>query len=251
MKIVVIGGTGLIGAKLVELLTADGHEARAASPKTGVNTLTGEGLTEVLVGASVVVDVSNSPSFEAATALRFFETSTRNLLDAERAAGVGHHVALSVVGSERLTEIGYFPAKLAQEARIKASELPYSIVRATQFFEFVRSIAAAGSVADEVRLGPLLVQPMAADEVARALGEVAVGTPLMGTLEIAGPETFRLDAFVKQGLRAHKDQRAVIVDPKAGYYGAALSERALVAGSDARLGEIRFEDWLSKPENVE
>jgi uncharacterized protein YbjT (DUF2867 family) len=245
MKIVVIGGTGLIGSKLVKKLREHGHEAVAASPVSGVNTLTGEGLSEALRGASVVVDVTNSPSFEAAAALKFFETSTRNLLSHEAAAGVGHHVALSVVGSERLLDIGYFPAKIAQEKLIKESSIPYSIVRATQFFEFVKSIADASTDGTRVRLAPVLIQPMAADDVATAVGKTAVGAPLNGTVDVAGPEQFRLDEFIRRGLSARNDPREVITDPQGRYFGARLSDGALVPAADARLGETRFEEWLS------
>ena len=247
MKVVVIGGTGLIGSKLVTKLREQGHEAVAASPNSGVNTLTGEGLAEVLQGASVVVDVSNSPSFEDAAVLNFFETSTRNLLAAEAAAGVGHHVALSVVGTERLTESGYFRAKIAQEKLIKSSSIPYSIVHATQFFEFVKSIADAATDGSTVRLAPVLIQPMAADDVAGAVARVATGSPLNATVEVAGPEQFRLDALIRKGLSARDDPREVTADPHARYFGAELGERTLVPGADARLGEIHFEDWLSQP----
>jgi len=247
MKVVVIGGTGLIGSKLVTKLREQGHEAVAASPNSGVNTLTGEGLAEVLLGASVVVDVSNSPSFEDAAVLNFFETSTRNLLAAEAAAGVGHHVALSVVGTERLTESGYFRAKIAQEKLIKSSSIPYSIVHATQFFEFVKSIADAATDGSTVRLAPVLIQPMAADDVAGAVARVATGSPLNATVEVAGPEQFRLDALIRKGLSARDDPREVTADPHARYFGAELGERTLVPGADARLGEIHFEDWLSQP----
>jgi uncharacterized protein YbjT (DUF2867 family) len=247
MKIVVIGGTGLIGSKLVTKLREQGHEALAASPNSGVNTLTGEGLAEVLQGASVVVDVSNSPSFEDAAVLNFFETSTRNLLAAEAAAGVRHHVALSVVGTERLTESGYFRAKIAQEKLIKSSSIPYSIVHATQFFEFVKSIADAATDGSTVRLAPVLIQPMAADDVAGAVARVATGSPLNATVEVAGPEQFRLDALIRKGLSARNDPREVTADPHALYFGAELGERTLVPGADARLGEIHFEDWLSQP----
>jgi len=246
MKIVVIGGTGLIGSKLVTKLTEHGHQAVAASPNSGVNTLTGQGLAEVLVGASVVVDVSNSPSFEDAAVLKFFETSTRNLLAAEAEAGVGHHVALSVVGTDRLSESGYFRAKIAQEKLIKESTIPYSIVHATQFFEFVKSIADGATDSNRVRLAPVLIQPMAADDVASAVGRVATGSPLNGTVEVAGPEHFRLDELIRQSLSARSDPREVIADPHARYFGAELSERTLVPGDDARLGETRFEDWLSR-----
>jgi uncharacterized protein YbjT (DUF2867 family) len=247
MKIVVIGGSGLIGSKLVRKLREQGHEAVAASPDSGVNTLTGEGLTEALRGASVVVDVSNSPSFEDAAVLKFFETSTGNLLAAEAVAGVGHHVALSVVGTERLAASGYFRAKIAQERLIKASSIPYSIVRATQFFEFVKSIADAATDGNMVSLAPVLIQPMAADDVASAVGRIAVGTPVNGTVEVGGPEQFRLDELIRRALSARNDPREVVADPHARYFGAELSERTLVPGNDARLGETRFEDWLSQP----
>ncbi|WNV86412.1 SDR family oxidoreductase [Umezawaea sp. Da 62-37] len=246
MKIVVIGGTGLIGSKLVAGLTGQGHEAVAASPSSGVDTTTGAGLPEVLDGASVVVDVSNSPSFEDAAVLEFFRTSTRNLLAAEAAAGVGHHVALSVVGTGRWPESGYFRAKAAQEEIIRAAGIPYSIVHATQFFEFVGGIAQVGTVGDEVRLSPVLIQPMAGDDVAAALGRVAVGAPLDGTVEIAGPEVFRLDDFIRDGLTARHDPREVVADPKAGYFGAQLEERTLVPAGDALLGATRFADWLKE-----
>jgi uncharacterized protein YbjT (DUF2867 family) len=247
MKIVVIGGTGLIGSKVVAALQQQGHEAVAASPDTGVNTITGEGLALALRDASVVVDVSNSPSLEAAAALEFFETSTRNLLAAEVAARVGHHVALSVVGTERLAESGYIRAKIAQETLIKASPVPYSIVHATQFFEFVRGIAAAATDGNTVRLAPVLVQPVAADDVADVVSSVAVGRPLNGTVEVAGPERMRFDALIQRGLRARNDPREVVLDPNALYFGARLSERTLVAGDDARVGKTRFEDWLRQP----
>src|SRR5215471_6152467 len=257
MKIVVIGGTGLIGSKLVKQLRDRGQEAVAASPDTGVNTLTGQGLAEVLQGASVVIDVSNSPSFEEAPAISFFTTSTRNLLQHEGVSGVRHHVALSVVGTDRLavnrpadgehSTRGYFRAKLTQEQLIKKSSIPYSIVHATQFFEFVKGIADASTVNTPVRLAPVLIQPMAADDVARAVGRVALGTPVNGTVEVAGPQQFRLDEFIRQGLRARNDSREVVADPQAGYYGMDVDERALVPGSDARLGETRFEDWLRQP----
>lgn len=247
MKIVVIGGSGLIGSKLVPILSEHGHEAVAASPKSGVNTLTGEGLAEVLEGASVVVDVSNSPSFEAAAVLKFFETSTRNLLTSEAAAGVGHHVALSVVGTERLLESGYFPAKIAQEKLIRESAIPYSIVRATQFFEFVKSIADSATEGNKVRMAPVLFQPMAADDVANAVSRVAMGSPLNETVEVAGPEQFRFDELFRQYLSARNDPREVVADPHARYFGAELSERTLVPEDDARLGETRFRDWLSRP----
>jgi uncharacterized protein YbjT (DUF2867 family) len=247
MKIVVIGGTGLIGSKLVNKLRQHGHEAVAAAPNTGVNTLTGEGLGEVLKGASVVVDVSNSPSWEDAAVLKFFETSTRNLLTYEAAAGVGHHVALSVVGTERMLESGYFRAKIAQENLIKASSIPHSIVRATQFYEFVKGIADLSTEGNKVRLPPVLIQPMAADDVASAVGRVAVGPPVNGIVEIGGPEQFRLDELIRRGLVARGDPREVVADPQARYYGIEVKERTLVPEADAKLGNIRFEDWLAQP----
>jgi uncharacterized protein YbjT (DUF2867 family) len=246
MKIVVIGGSGLIGSKLVEKLREQGHEAVPASPDSGVNTITGEGVAEVLEGAQVVVDVSNSPSFEDEAVLAFFETSTRNLLEAEAAEGVGHHVALSVVGTDRLSESGYFRGKIAQEKLIEGSPIPYSIVHATQFFEFVKSIADAATDGDAVRLAPVLIQPMAAEDVATAVGRTAVGPPLNGIVEVAGPEQFRLDELIRRGLKERDDPREVIADPDARYFGARLDERTLVPGADASLAETDFEDWLSK-----
>jgi uncharacterized protein YbjT (DUF2867 family) len=246
MKIVVIGGSGLIGSKLVNRLRAHGHEVLAASPSTGVNTITGQGLAEALKGASVVVDASNAPSWEDAAVMKFFETSTRNLLASEAAAGVGHHVALSVVGTERMLESGYFRAKMAQENLIKASSIPYSIVHATQFFEFVEGIADFSTVGNKVHLPAALIQPMAADDVAGAVGRIAVGPPVNGTVEVGGPEKFRLDELVRQYLAARKDSREVVTDSQARYYGIELSERTLVPGDDARLGETRFQTWLSQ-----
>src|SRR5258707_840419 len=247
MKIVVIGGSGLIGSKLVTQLREHGHEAVAASPNSGVNTLTGEGLAEALKGASVVVDVSNSPSWEDSAVMKFFETSTRNLLAYEAAAGVGHHVALSVVGTERLLESGYFRAKMAQENLIKGSSIPYSIVHATQFFEFVKGIADISTVSNKVPLPHVLIQPMAADDVASAVGRIAVGSPVNGIVEVGGPEKFRLDELVRRFLAARKDPREVVTDPQARYYGVEVSERTLIPGDDARLGETGFETWLSQP----
>jgi uncharacterized protein YbjT (DUF2867 family) len=246
MKIVVIGGTGLIGSKLVSKLTEQGHEAVAASPKTGVNTLTGQGLEEVLKGAQVIVDVSNAPSWEEQAVMDFFKTSTNNLLKYGVAAGVGHLVALSVVGTDRLTESPYFRAKLAQEKLIKESGLAYSIVHATQFFEFVKGIADISTQGDQVRLAPVLIQPMASDDVAKAVGRVSVGTPVNGIVEVAGPEKFRLDELIRLDLSALGDPREVVTDPNALYYGARVSERTLVPEDDAKLGEIRFEEWLAQ-----
>jgi uncharacterized protein YbjT (DUF2867 family) len=245
MKIVVIGGTGLIGSKLVAKLAAHGHDAVPASPDTGVNTLTGEGLTGALTGADVVVDVSNSPSFEDTAVLEFFETSTRNILGAEAATGVGHHVALSVVGTERLAESGYMRAKIAQEKLIKDSPIPYTIVHATQFFEFGARMADEASDGDTVRVPPVLIQPMAADDVAAAVCSVALAAPMLDTIEIAGPQPLRFEDFVRQGLRSVGDQRVVIADPQARYFGARLTERALLPGDGAQLGPTRFDDWLS------
>jgi uncharacterized protein YbjT (DUF2867 family) len=244
MKIVVIGGTGLIGSKLVKRLGEHGHEAIAAAPKSGVNSLTGEGVADALKGASALVDVTNAPSWEDTAVLKFFETSTRNLLTHGAAAGVGHYVALSVVGTDRLLESGYFRAKLAQENLIKASSIPYSIVRATQFFEFVKQIADYSTEGNQVRLPPALIQPMAADDVASAIGRVATDSPVNGVVEIGGPEQVRLDELVRRALAAFQDPREVIADPHARYYGIPVSERSLVPDNDARLGEARFEDWL-------
>jgi uncharacterized protein YbjT (DUF2867 family) len=246
MKIVVIGGSGLIGSKLVKKLGEHGHEAIAASPDSGVDTLSGEGLDEALDGASVVIDVSNSPSFEDAAVMEFFKTSTRNLLAADAAAGVAHHVALSVVGTERLTESGYFRAKLAQEKLIAESSIPYSIVRATQFYEFMKRVAADATDGNTVRLSPALIQPMAADDVARAIGRVSVGPPLNGMVEIAGPEQFRLDELIRGVLTTQNDPREVVTDPQARYFGINPSERALLPGPDARVADTRFSDWLTR-----
>ncbi len=246
MKIVIIGGTGLIGSKVVTHLREQGHEAVPASPDTGVNTITGEGLAQALTGADVVVDVSNSPSFEDAAVLRFFETSTGNLLAAEVEAGVGHHVALSVVGCDRVPESGYLRAKLAQEKLIRNSPIPYSIVRATQFFEFVKRIADEATDGNRVRIPPILFQPMAAADVADAVCRVALGAPLNGIVEVGGPQQFRFDECIRLGLAARHDSREVIADPHARYFGAEMAEHMLVPGPDAWLGEIRFEDWLSR-----
>ena len=245
MKLVIVGGTGLIGSKLVSRLRDHGHEAVPASPDTGVNTLTGEGLPGVLEGAAVVVDVSNSPSFEEAAVMNFFTTSTRNLLKQSAAAGVRHYVALSVVGTERLTESAYMRAKNAQEVLIKASGIPYTILHATQFFEIIKRIADEATVDSTVRLPAALGQPMAADDVASAVARVAVGAPVNGVVEIGGPEQFRFDELIRVALGARNDPREVVVDPHARYFGAELGERSLVPGPGARLGEIALRDWLS------
>ena len=246
MKIVVIGGTGLIGSELVKKLREQGHEAVAAAPNTGVNTVTGEGLAEALRGTSVVVDVSNSPDWEDAAVLKFFETSTRNLLTYGVAAGVQHHVALSVVGTDQLSESGYFRAKIAQEKLIKASSISYTIVHATQFFEFLKGLADISMVGDKVHLPHVLFQPMAAADVATAVGRIAVSPPTNGIVEIAGPEQFRVDELVRRRLASLKDPREVIADPNARYDGAKISEKTLLPGNNARLGETRFETWLTQ-----
>lgn len=243
MKVVVVGGTGLIGSKVVALLGEHGHEAVVAAPSTGVNTLTGDGLADALAGADVVVDVSNSPSFEDAAVLEFFETSTRNLLAAEAAAGVGHHVVLSVVGTERLQQSGYFRAKSAQEKLIEDSAIPYSTVRATQFFEFVKAMSDAATDGGTARFAPVLFQPMVSDEVAQAVCRAAVGSPLKGMAEVAGPEEFRMDEFFRDALARRGDPREVVTDPKARYFGAEVGERTLLPGAGATLGEVRFADW--------
>ncbi len=244
MKIVVIGGTGLIGSKLVRKLREQGHQAEPASPDTGVNTITGEGLSEALTNADVVVDVSNSPSFDDAAVLKFFDTSTSNLLRVESTAGVGHHVALSVVGTDRLSESGYFRGKIAQERLIRRSSIPYSIVHATQFFKFLKRIADDATDGNTVRIAPVLIQPMAAEDVASAVARVSVGAPVNGIVEVAGPEQFHLDDLIRQYLRETGDPRLVVTDPHARYSGAELEERTLLPGDDAGLGETRFEDWV-------
>jgi len=246
MKIVVIGGTGLIGSKLVTKLSALGHEAVAAAPNTGVNTLTGEGVAEVLKGAQVVVDVSNSPSFEDAAVMNFFQTSTRNLLAYEEAAGVGHHVGLSIVGAARLPDSGYMRAKVAQGKLIEDGSIPHSIIYSTQFFEFVKRIADEATIGDTVRLPPVFFQPIASDDVVDAVLSVATNPPLNGFIEIAGPERFRFDDLIRQQLRALKDSREVIADARARYFGTELSDDSIVPIGDAQLGEIRFEDWLNE-----
>jgi uncharacterized protein YbjT (DUF2867 family) len=246
MKIVVIGGSGLIGTKLVRILHEQGHEVVAASPSTGINTLTGEGLADALAGAQAVVDVTDSPSFADAAVMEFFQTGGRNLLDAETAAGVGHHVALSVVGTDRLLAGGYFRAKMVQEDLIKASTIPFTILRATQFFEFVGAIANSATDGQIVRLPSAVIQPVKAEDVAAALADVAVAPPVNGTVEVAGPESFPLDALVRQFLRATNDSRTVITDGGARYFGIALDDRSLTAGEAARIAPTRFEEWLSR-----
>ncbi|MFK8328677.1 SDR family oxidoreductase [Pseudomonas sp. BJa5] len=246
MKIVVIGGTGLIGSKLVKNLTERGHDALAASPNTGVNSITREGLAAAMDGADVVVDVANAPSWEDQAVLDFFETSTRNLLAAEAAAGVGHHIALSIVGCERLPDNGYFRAKVAQENLIKASGRPFTLVRATQFFEFVGGIAQSSVVGDEVHLSPALIQPMASDDVAAALTDAVLAAPLNGTLEIAGPEAMPLDELVRRFFRATGDTRTVVPDVHARYFGDVLDDQSLTPSHNPRLGAIHFEDWLAR-----
>lgn len=244
MKIVVIGGTGLIGSKTVQKLKQSGHDAFAAAPNTGVNTITGEGLADAMKGAEVVIDVSNSPSFEERAATDFFQTSGRNLTAAEVKAGVRHHVALSVVGTERLQDSGYFRAKLAQEKHIKGSPVPYTLVHATQFFEFIRTIADLSTDDGVVRLPPVKFQPMAAEDVASAIADVAFSEPLNSMVEIGGPETFTLDSAVRKVLQFDHDQRSVVADPSAPYYGVQVSERTLVPDARARLGSIRLDWWI-------
>src|SRR5256886_2553547 len=246
MKIVVIGGTGLIGTKVVKNLREKGHEAVAASPSKGINSVTGEGLAEALVGAQVVVDVANAPSWEDKAVLEFFETSGRNLLAAEAAAGVGYHVALSVVGTDRLLASGYFRAKMAQENLIKASSIPYTIVRATQFFEFVGGIAQSATEGQTVRLPPVLMQPIVSDDVAATMADAALTQPLNGTVDLAGAEAIRQDDLVRRFLKATGDARTVITDPKALYYGIPVNDQSLTPGDHPRLGPTRFADWLSR-----
>ncbi|HEX2747268.1 MAG TPA: SDR family oxidoreductase [Verrucomicrobiales bacterium] len=247
LKIVVIGGSGLIGAKLVRNLRARGHEVIAASPSTGVNTITGEGLAEALTGAQVVVDVANSPSFEDKAVLEFFETAGRNILAAEAAAGVGHHIALSVVGTERMLAAGYFRAKMAQETLIKASAIPYTIVRATQFFEFVGAIAQSATEGNTVKVPPAMMQPIVSDDVAAALTDVALAAPLNGTVEVAGPEPIRMDELVRQFLTARGSSNEVITDAGALYYGTQVDDQSLTPGANPILGSTRFADWLKQP----
>ena len=250
MKIVVIGGTGLIGSKVVACLKEEDHDPVAASPESGVNTLTGEGLDEVLDGAEVVIDVANSPSFEDEAVMEFFTTSTKNLLAAATKAGVRHQVVLSVVGSDRLAESGYMRAKTAQETLIDEASIPYSLVQSTQFFEFARRIADEATDGDVVRLPHVLIQPIAADDVAAALCEISQRPPADGVIEIAGPEQFRFDEFIGHGLKAQGDLRTVVADPDARYFGAVLDERTLVPDNAVHLGGIRFDDWLAQSVNT-
>jgi uncharacterized protein YbjT (DUF2867 family) len=245
MKIVVIGGTGLIGSSVVEKLKAHGHDAIPASPRLGIDTITGEGLAEALAGASVVVDVSNSPSFEPSAVLSFFETSTSNLLSAEQAAGVGHHVALSIVGIDRSPDNGYFKAKIAQEKLIENGPIPYTIVRSTQFMEFVDGIADSATVGSEVRMPPVAFQPIAADDVSTAVAKAAAGAPVNGRIEIAGPDRLRFDEVIRERLAARNDPRQVVIDPNASYFGAVPAEDSLVPLNGARLGSIHYQDWLT------
>ncbi len=246
MKIVVIGGSGLIGTKLVKLLRERGDEALPASPSSGVNSVTGEGLAEALAGAQVVVDVTNSPSWEDKAVLEFFERSTRNLLAAEAAAGVGHHVALSVVGTERLLQSGFFRAKIEQERLIKASKIPYTIVRSTQFFEFVDGIAQSATDGQTVRLSPAHIQPIVSDDVAAALAEVTLQAPVNGMIEIAGPERLGIDELVRRFLRAKQDARQVVTDVHARYFGIDLNDQSLAPGDNPRIGRTRFDEWLRR-----
>lgn len=246
MKIVVIGGSGLIGKKVVAQLRNSGHEVVAASPSSGVNAVTGEGLAAALRGAQVVVDVANAPSWEDDAVLAFFEKSSCNLLAAEAVAGVRHHIALSVVGTDRLLASGYFRAKMAQEKLIKASKIPYTIVRATQFFEFVSSIADLASDGKTIRLPPAMMQPIVSDDVATALANIAVGEPLNGTVELAGPERIRMDDLVRRFLNANHDAREVTTDTQAKYYGLAVNDQSLTPGNNPRIGSTRFQDWLSR-----
>ena len=247
MKLVIIDGTGLIGSKLVTQLRDQGHEVVPASPDTGVNTVTGDGLAETLRGASVVADVSNSPSFEEKAVMDFFTTSTNNLLEYAAAAGVKHYVALSVVGTERVPDSPYLRAKNAQETLIKGGGIPYTIIHATQFFEFITRIADEATQGTTVRVPPVMLQPMAADDVAKAVARIAIGAPVNGAVDIAGPQQFRFDELIRQGLAARNDTREVVVDPHARYFGADLGERSLVPAGDAQLGEMRLQDWLGQP----
>lgn len=250
MKIVVIGGTGLIGSKTVAILREHGHDVVAASPNNGVNTITGEGLAGALTGAQVVIDLANSPSFEDKAVLEFFETSGRNLLAAEAVAGVGHHVALSIVGIDRSPDNGYFRAKIAQENLIEASGIPYSIIRSTQFLEFLRSIAASSMDGNQVRISPGLFQPIAADDVAANVADVAVAPPRNGTIEIAGPERAPFSEIVARYLKAVGDSREVVSDPQARYYGSLVEEHSLVPLGEARVGRIGLEEWILRSQTA-
>ena len=244
MKIVVIGGTGLIGSKLVKRLQSNGHEVLAASPNSGVNTITGEGLADALKGAQIVVDVANSPSFEDNAVMEFFQTSGKNLLAAEAAAGVQHHIALSVVGTERLQDSGYFRAKLAQEKLIKESAVPYSLVHSTQFFEFMGSIAQSGTQGQEVHISPALIQPISSEDVADAMADVVLGSPVNGTVEIAGPESGRLSDLVSVYLKQVQDTREVVIDAKSKYFGVELDDKSLMPAAGARIGSVKFSEWV-------
>ena len=246
MKIVIIGGTGLIGSKTAAILRQGGHEVIAASPQTGVNTITGEGLKEALSGAQVVVDLANAPVWEDKAVLEFFETSGRNLMAAEKTAGVKHHLALSIVGSDRSPDSGYLRAKVAQENLIKASGIPYTILRSTQFFEFVGGIVKSGTEGDVIRLSPALFQPIASDDVVANLAELTLAPPLNGTVEVAGPEACPMDKFARKFLAASGDQRTVIADVHWRYFGTELNDRSLTPGDRPRLGSIRFDEWLRR-----
>lgn len=249
MKIVVIGGSGLIGTKLVSKLRQLGHEVNAASPSSGVNTITGEGLEEALKGAAIVVDVANSPSFEDKAVLDFFQTSGTNLLAAEAIAGVKHHVALSVVGTDRLQGSGYFRAKLAQEKLIKESTIPYSILRATQFFEFVGAISKSGIVDGQIHMPPVLFQPIAADDVVAAMTDITVGNPLNSIVEVAGPEKIKMDEIIRRYLSIMQDKQEVVTDIHAPYFGIEINDQSLTPGDNPRVGAIRYEDWINQPSN--
>jgi len=244
MKIVVIGGSGLIGSRLVNVLRKHSHEVVSASPSSGINTITGEGLDEAMRDAEVVIDVSNSSSLEDTVALRFFETSTSNMLQAEGAAGVHHHIALSIVGVDRVPELGYYRAKVAQEKLIKSGTVPYTIVRATQFFEFIPMLTDSNTKRDTVRLSSILMQPIAADDVVSALASAALGSPVNGTIEVAGPERFRLDELARQILQAKHDTRKVVADTQKKYFGAEINDETLTPGGNSRIGSMRFKDWL-------
>ena len=250
MKIVVIGGSGLIGTKLVNSLENLGHQVVSASPQSGVNTITGEGLAESLAGAEVVVDVANSPSFEDKAVMEFFQTSGKNLLTAEKEAGVKHHVALSVVGTERLQGSGYFRAKLAQEKLIKESGIPYSLLHSTQFFEFVGGIVQAGTVGERIHIAPAFIQPIASDDVVAAMTSLTIGSPINATLEVAGPEKIRLSDLVKKYMGLKDDNREVVADEHAPYFGVEINDASLTPAPNARLGEIKYDQWIAQPGNL-